>query len=138
MELTTKLTKELFEKAKRAESAEALRALAKENDCEMSEEEAEAYFAQMHKSGELSDEELENVSGGGCRNNGHLVVTVMHSCDQWKCKKHKIGFEISDWKNVHTGKYYRKCPECGEDAHCVTCDYCKYEKGLWLCYNPQK
>ena len=132
------LTQELLEQVKKAESAKALQALAKENDCEMSDEEAEAYFAQLHKSGELSDEELENVSGGGCRKDGHLVVTVMYSCELWKCKTHKIGYETSDWRNVHTGKQYKKCPKCGEDAHCVTCDYCHYEKGLWLCYNPKK
>ena len=26
--------------------------------------------------GELSDDELENVTGGGCKKNGHPVVTI--------------------------------------------------------------
>ena len=33
---------------------------------ELSEEEAAACFAQLNKSGELADEELDNVAGGGC------------------------------------------------------------------------
>ena len=39
---------------------------AKENGVELTEEQAAEYFAQMHQSGELSDEGLDNVSGGGC------------------------------------------------------------------------
>ena len=66
--------KELFAKAKAAETPEALLALAKENGMEMTEESAKAYFEILHpKAGELADEELDNVSGGGCSsNNGHL------------------------------------------------------------------
>ena len=59
-------TKELLEKAKAAESAEELLELAKAEGIEMSAEEAEKYFADLHQSGELSDEELDNVAGGGC------------------------------------------------------------------------
>ena len=34
---------------------------------EMTEEQAKAYFEQFHPvSGEISDDELENVAGGGC------------------------------------------------------------------------
>ena len=59
------VSQEMLEKAKAARSAEELRALAKENDVELSEEEAAAYFSRLHSSGELSDEELDNVAGGG-------------------------------------------------------------------------
>ena len=57
-------TKELLEKAKSAQSAEELKELAKAVGMEMSAEEAEKYFAELHKIGELADEELNNVSGG--------------------------------------------------------------------------
>ncbi len=40
--------------------------LAKENNYPLDEESAKAYFEQFHGSGEISDEELDNVSGGGC------------------------------------------------------------------------
>ena len=70
--------KELFAKAKAAETPEALLTLAKENGMEMTEESAAAYFEIMHpKAGELADEELNNVSGGGCRKgDGRLIVSA--------------------------------------------------------------
>ena len=61
------MNQQLLEKAKEAKSAEELLALAKENGMELTEEDAAEYFAQLHKSGELSDEELDNVAGGGCQ-----------------------------------------------------------------------
>lgn len=59
-----KFTKEMLEKAKTAESAEELAEMAKEENIEMTEEEAAKAFAELHKTGELADEELDNVSGG--------------------------------------------------------------------------
>ena len=74
----TNFSEELIEKAKQAKSVEELLALAKENGMEMTEEQANAYFSQLHPtSGEIADEELENVAGGGCRSgDGRLVVTT--------------------------------------------------------------
>ena len=55
----------LLEKAKAAKSVAELLDIAKENNIELSEEQAKTYFAQLSpKNGELSDEELDNVSGG--------------------------------------------------------------------------
>jgi hypothetical protein len=59
-------TAELIEKAKAAKSAEELLALAKENNVELTEQEAKTYFEQLSANGALSDEELDLVSGGGC------------------------------------------------------------------------
>ena len=59
-----KISKELLEKAKTAKSAEELLAMAKAENIELTEEEAAQAFAKMNKNGELSDEELDNVSGG--------------------------------------------------------------------------
>ncbi len=59
-------TQELIEKAKQAKSAGEISALAKEHGVEMSEGTAKAYFEKLNSSGEMSDEELDNVSGGGC------------------------------------------------------------------------
>ena len=81
------LNKELLTKAKAAKTAEELLTLAKENGIEMTAEEAQKIFAQLHpQTGELSDDELDNVSGGGCHNGGRLVVSAMHYCDEWRCK----------------------------------------------------
>ena len=59
-----KISKELLEKAKTAKTAEELLAMAKAENIEISAEEAAKAFAELNKTGELSDEELDNVSGG--------------------------------------------------------------------------
>ena len=59
------LTKELVAKAKEAKTPEELMALAKENGIDMPEESAASLFEQLNsKTSELSDSELDNVSGG--------------------------------------------------------------------------
>lgn len=57
-------SKELIEKAKLTRSAEELLALARAEKVNLTAEEAEKAFAELRKTGELSDEELDNVSGG--------------------------------------------------------------------------
>ncbi len=58
------ITKEMIELARAAESPDALLTMAKENGIELTAEDAQRYFDNWHSSVELSDEELENVSGG--------------------------------------------------------------------------
>ena len=61
------LNEEMITKAKEAKSVEELIALAKENGVELNEEDAKMYFEQLNaKKGELSDDELDAVAGGGC------------------------------------------------------------------------
>ena len=65
------LSEELIAKAKGTKTPEELAALAKESSIDLTEEEAKAYFEQLHpKTGELSDDELDNVAGGGCHTKG--------------------------------------------------------------------
>ena len=61
-----KFTDEMLEKAKTAKSAEELLAMAKAENIELTEKQAAKAFAEFNKTGELSDEELDNVAGGGC------------------------------------------------------------------------
>ena len=58
------ISKELLEKAKTAKSAEELLELAKAENINFTAEEAAKAFAELNKTGELSDEELDNVAGG--------------------------------------------------------------------------
>ena len=58
------LTKEMIEKAKAAKTAKELVGIAKAEGVELTAEKAEKVFADLHKSGELADDELDNVSGG--------------------------------------------------------------------------
>lgn len=60
------INEELMAKARAAKSVEELLALAKENDVELTEEKANYFFRKMNQSGELEDDELDSVAGGGC------------------------------------------------------------------------
>ena len=123
------LNKELLAKAKNAKTPEELIALANENGMEMTEESAEAYYNLLHpQNGEVSDDELDNVAGGGCHNGGKLVVSVMHYCDEWRCK--------DDGSQCDIDGILVNCNTFRVAAYCFSCKYCSYEKGLWLCNNP--
>lgn len=100
------LTHEMLEKAKNTKSAEELMNLAKENDFALAEEEAKAYFKQIHKTGEMSDDELNNVAGGGCyKKDGYLPIG--NGCD-----------------------FYEENPdESGVKGICGTCKYCDKKHG---------
>ena len=120
------LNNEILAKAKAAKTPEELLAIAQENGVDMDAESAQAYFEQLHKpTGEISDDELDNVAGGACyRGDGRMVTTVGNSCRSWRCKQHNKKMD-SDHRPV--------CIECGKMASCNSCKFCTYEKGLWLC-----
>ncbi len=117
---------EMLAKARKAKTQEELLAIAQENGVDMDAESAQAYFEQLHQpTGEISDDELDNVAGGACyRDDGRMVTTVGNSCRSWRCKQHNKKMD-SDHRPV--------CIECGKMASCNSCKFCTYEKGLWLC-----
>ena len=124
------MNKELLTKAKTAKSPEELIGIAKENGVELTEESAKAYFELLNpKTGEIADEELENVSGGGCQKNGQPVVSGLTICDFFECKKCGNKDFIT---NVFGNSY---CNKCATLASCLKCTYCTYKSGLWLCTN---
>lgn len=102
-----KITPELIEKAKAAKTPEELMALAKENDIELTGEEAKACFDRLHpRTGELSDEELDNVAGGGCHSsNGNLMTTC-----GYKCKHYEEGRSEGVKGTCFRCKYWGKDP----------------------------
>lgn len=58
---------ETIAKLKTVGNVEELLALAKESGIELTLEQAQVYFTKLNpRSGELADEELDNVSGGAC------------------------------------------------------------------------
>ena len=130
-------TKEMIEKVKTANTVEELKELAKQDEWDMTDEEANAYFEEVQKyktqsTGELSDDELDDVSGGGCYKGKRLVVTTMHSCMEWSCKCGNPS-NMTPAELVNLGR----CPKCRRGKTCGNCKYCSYEKGLWLCNNPK-
>jgi predicted ribosomally synthesized peptide with nif11-like leader len=84
------LTPELIAKAKAAKSAEELLTLARENGVELTEDEVKICFEQLHANTEVSDDELEAVSGGG------------------------ICQEIMDFFQGRTAHVTTTCPDCGD------------------------
>ena len=96
------MEQELIAKAKEAKTVEELMALAKENNVAITEEDAKMYFEVLHpKTGELSDDELDNVAGGGCyAPGGNLLTTIGHGC-----------------------KYYEEGRKTGAKGTCCRCKY---------------
>ena len=135
--MENKLTQELIEKAKLAKSVGELFALAKENGIELTEEEANTYFAQLNpKKGELGDDELDSVAGGGkcgtIYKNKRPVITVGNTCDLWRCEKcHQPKLDLG-------GIGYGYCAPCKNVGACTNCEYSHAEDGLLLCYHPQR
>lgn len=129
-----------MKKAKTAKSADELFALAKENGIELNEEQAAAYYAQLHPvSGEMSDDELENVAGGGCNSgDGRLVVTAGYKCLKFVCKNCGFtGTEYDCFPGFTPESSLLFCPDCAGLMDCGHCKNCTYENGLLLCNNKQ-
>ena len=117
------MDKDLIIKAKQAKSPEKLLILAKENGTEMTEESAKAYFAKLHKSGEVSDDELDNVSGG-CgepsdppkfKTGDHVLKEGLYVCNL----KHPFCCSSDHWivdsvrySEAHGYQYTVHCPIC--------------------------
>ena len=80
------MEKELIFKAKQAKTPEELIAIAKENGMEMTEERAKTYFEQLNPTtGELSNDELDNVAGGACyAYDGALLTTIGYRCKYYE------------------------------------------------------
>ncbi len=112
--MENKLTPELIAKAKLAKSAEELLALAKENGIELTEESANEYFADPDlKNGEISDEELDNVSGG-C----DPKVDCCDRCEHFVCRYCGSGLIYDE---TNGGR-----PHCKGRCIAAACASCKY------------
>lgn len=103
------LTPEMIEKAKAVKSAEELLALAKANNVEMTADEAATYFAQLNpKSGELDDDDLDNVAGGACAGSGRYDKTVLitsgETCPKCGTNKGKFYFTQSGFDHIYCEK----------------------------------
>ena len=89
------LNNEIRAKAKAAKTPEELIEIARENDVEMTEESAKAYFDLLHpKTGEMSDDELDNVAGGGCYSQGgRLKTTSGYRCKHFSQGQSSVGLK---------------------------------------------
>ena len=140
---------ELLEKAKEAKSAEELLSLAKANGVELTEEEAAEYFAQLNKSGELSDEELDNVAGGGCQTKvdgeKYTVVTSGVRCFNGEFENNiEIRFSVNGdavpvpvYTTDHMSLRGTWATFASDDC-CGRCRHLKFKNGLGYCGKSAK
>ena len=113
---------------KEADTLEELKKIVNENKVEISDEKLEQVFNQYHTSGELSDQELENVTGG-CNT---YVTPDDHACNDFLWwLDHKTGY-ISYVQQYGMPYASSKPAKCGICAHmkpistiCGTEYYCE-------------
>ena len=135
------MNEEMIAKAKEARSVEELITLAKENGVELNEEDAKMYFEQLNaKKGELSDDELDAVAGGGCETkvDGKTYTVVTSGC---KCF---TGEFLNNWgigNNYDKTIYTHDHPQLRFDWRifspgeivCGECAHLCFKNGLGYC-----
>lgn len=114
-------TPELIAKAKAAESAEELWKIAKENNMELSEEEAKTYFEQLNADPKLNDDELEAVAGG-CGGTEYQDGDMVRFVDGTTCACGSSTCIVGRAPNLRYGAYLR-CTDC----HTIIFDHIPYD-----------
>lgn len=125
------MIEEMMQKAKAVQTATALKEAAGEAGVELTEEQAKFYFDRLHGKGEVADEELTNVAGGGCGKGGsgggsenpifpmfpenaHVMRRGFQRC----CESNFFGSCMSEYwivqeQNEDSGTAKWFCPQCG-------------------------
>lgn len=134
------MNEELIKKAKDVRSVEDLLALAKEENIALTKEQAKEYFAKLQPPmGELSDDELDAVAGGGCGSSGYASASIdghyyklvndrTDSCSRFTCRacgggrgNHAAGCDMTEGLGD-------VCMCCIHNAgHQLIGDYCKLQ-----------
>ena len=130
------INKDLLAEAEHAKNAEELKTLAKENGVELSDEQANAYFAKLGSKGnELTDDELDSVAGGDCTtyHDGCPVVIALNRCEYWVCET--CGTKTKKLVYCDT---IQNCANCGDPVNCGNCLHSVYEDALLLCKAPER
>ena len=112
-------TPEIITKAKTAKTVEELIAIAKDNNVELTEEEAKTYFEQLHANGAVTDDDLELVSGGGCgdteedseADTGYEEGDVVRFFDGTQCSCGSKTAMVGRAPHLRYGAYLR-CTDC--------------------------
>ena len=114
----------------------------KTHGCGAYAEDLEKFFAEMtEKSGELDDDELDNVAAGRkcgtVYKDNRPVVAIINKCSRFKCKHCKSDDSSLTYEMLDAFEGGR-CSVCWASAACGNCIYCKYKGGLWICYNNER
>lgn len=96
------ITQEVLEKARKAATKEELLQLARQNGIDMNSEDAETIFRKFHPSeGELMEEELDSVAGGGEGLGGcnDMVCNIdFESGETLSCSPFQFNLKKKGWK----------------------------------------
>ncbi len=102
-------SKELIEKAKGAQNAQELVALAKAENVDLSLDQATEYMKTLHPtSGEVADAELDNVSGGCGARSGERVSRYASCCKEFVYRFSEETRTYSDWRRKEHACYQCK------------------------------
>lgn len=139
------ISAEMIKKAKEEKSVAGLLELAKANGIELTEEEAATLFERLHKLGELPDDELDNVAGGGCDTkvdgDKYIVVTSHLNCFNGEyLGNYEMGINAvtgsESWCMVHVFDH----PELraiwashSSEGECGHCAHLKFKGGTGYC-----
>lgn len=133
---------EQIQQAKGTANPEELMELAKSLHIEMTADEAKCYFEQLHPAtGELSDDELDDVSGGGCKTaGGHTVVTSCTNCftGKYKCAQTRYhpgtAAEVAVWENTSNLGLRELWWNMSDGTEgCGNCRYLEFNGGTGYC-----
>ncbi len=114
----------MIEKAKKAGTPEELIDMAKINNVDLTAEEAKVYFDKLNKCGELTEDELSDISGGGCgkpsdppkfRTGDHVLKEGLYVCNlkyPFCCGSEYWIVDSVRYSEAHGYQYTVHCPIC--------------------------
>ena len=137
------MDKELLIKARQASSVEEILRLAKENNIDLTENQAKEYFSRLQSpSCELSDDELDAVAGGGCEIsvNGKKKVRVTRGCrcftGQFESISGGFGYD-APISGLRTDIEFEPRPDgfltFSAEGACGMCIHCGFYNGYAYC-----
>ncbi len=85
------MTGETIERLKGAKDVKELMAFVDKEGIKLSLDSASKLFERIHTAGEISDDELDCVSGGACysEDGGYLMTTAGYSCGHYQDNPHR-------------------------------------------------
>jgi len=104
------MNKEILEKVSKCKTAEEVLELAKSNGKNISKDQAKKLFDTTHANGELTDEEVSNVSGAGCNDDRHSYEKVFFKTREEAERNYifHIGQNV-EWFPYNTGNCTTNC-----------------------------
>jgi hypothetical protein len=130
--------KDIIVKGAKANSAQELKELAAKENMPLTDEQAEEYFAELQEylkkqqTGELSDDELDDVNGGKCKISCPNVEPGGW-CSGWVCAKCKGTKKTEVWASDRAQMVGWICSNCRVRVQCINCKYCKRAIVNYVC-----